>query len=170
MYKPIILIIAAVLGPIVCNADGFVSEQEIMRQLSPPTFRSLGSQGFTKGQISKGKGRIDLPAIQFEYNSSILTTPAMEQVNALGAVMLKRPDEKLHIVGHTDASGSDIYNMSLSERRAISVSQYLESELGIAPSRLIAVGEGESRLKNQSDPDSAENRRVEIINTRALGN
>ncbi len=88
----------------------------------------------------------------------------------LGEAMRQLPRETLAIVGHTDASGSDQYNMTLSQRRAKSVSQYLVSELGIDPSRLQSIGEGETKLKNKSNPRSADNRRVEVVNSRVLQN
>ncbi len=163
------LLITFFLMPGLCAADNAVSADDIAKQLSVPRYRSLpGANGGFK--TAPDVGRIDLPAIQFEYNSSVLTREARQQVDILGAAMQQIPREKLAIVGHTDASGSDQYNMSLSERRARSVSQYLVSELGIDPSRLEPFGKGETNLKNQNNPNSAENRRVEVVNTRVLEN
>ncbi len=165
-----VLFIAAIVTPGLCLADKSVSVDDIVKQLSVPRYRSLGSQSFAAKNADPNLGRIDLPAIQFEYNSSMLTIEARQQVDILGLAMQELPSEKLAIVGHTDASGSDEYNMSLSERRAISVSKYLVSEVGIDPARIVPLGEGESNLKNKSNPRSAENRRVEIVNSRVLGN
>ena len=55
-------------------------------------------------------------------------------------------------------------NMTLSERRAEAVRDYLVGHFSIGASRLIAIGYGEERLKNTADPDAAENRRVEVVN------
>ena len=74
------------------------------------------------------------------------------------------PDKLIVIEGHTDSRGSDHMNMQLSESRAESVRQFLASQ-GIEPSRLQAVGQGESRpIADNSSPEGrANNRRVEII-------
>ena len=65
--------------------------------------------------------------------------------------------------GHTDADGSDEYNVSLSERRAQSVVAWM-SQNDIAAERLAAVGYGESRpvANNTSAQGKALNRRVEV--------
>lgn len=64
------------------------------------------------------------------------------------------------IEGHTDASGSAEFNEVLSQRRARSVVAFL-TELGVDPSRLEAVGYGESAPREAGDPYAAINRRVE---------
>lgn len=149
-----------------------VSTDEIVEQLKVPLTRSLGKQSFSKEVLINNPklGRIDLGAIQFKHNSSQLTPEAKRQVENLAAAMEQLSNEKMLIVGHTDASGSDQYNMSLSERRARSVMNYLVLELGIDPARLQSKGEGEEKLKNMAYPRAPENRRVEVINRRVLDN
>ena len=71
---------------------------------------------------------------------------------------------KFQFVGHTDAVGSEAYNERLSERRALSVVDYLTSRRGMDRRRLAARGRGESQLLPDVPPDSSENRRVEIRN------
>jgi outer membrane protein OmpA-like peptidoglycan-associated protein len=66
------------------------------------------------------------------------------------------------IEGHTDATGSDDYNLSLSQRRAASVKQYLISVHGIDAARLEAVGLGKTRPLYAADPFAPENRRVQF--------
>jgi len=64
--------------------------------------------------------------------------------------------------GHTDAVGSDAYNLTLSDRRAIAVRNYLMSSHGISGDRLIEKGFGESRLLDPKHPNDGVNRRVQI--------
>ncbi|MCH8137270.1 MAG: OmpA family protein, partial [Proteobacteria bacterium] len=73
------------------------------------------------------------------------------------------PQSYLDVVGHTDSSGSEAYNQSLSERRSSSVSHYLQVQ-GIAGQRMISVGTGELRPIATNDTASGRqaNRRVEI--------
>jgi outer membrane protein OmpA-like peptidoglycan-associated protein len=67
------------------------------------------------------------------------------------------------VAGHADSRGSDSYNMDLSQRRAMSVSNYLASH-GVEPARLKAIGYGETRPvgDNSTSSGQAMNRRVEI--------
>jgi outer membrane protein OmpA-like peptidoglycan-associated protein len=67
------------------------------------------------------------------------------------------------IVGHTDATGPDTYNMTLSERRAGAAASYLASQ-GVARGRLRSAGRGESEpvAPNDTEADRQKNRRVEV--------
>lgn len=101
--------------------------------------------------------------INFEYNSADISGSS-ERTMATLAKALASPQlegRKFAVIGHTDASGSDAYNKSLSDRRASSVRQYLIRN-GVSSARLKAMGKGESELLNTRDPNAAENRRVEI--------
>ncbi len=79
--------------------------------------------------------------------------------------------EKIEIDGHTDAKGSDEYNLHLSERRAQAVKDWLVRKGGLAPDRMITMGWGEQRpISPNTNPDGsdnpagrAQNRRVEIV-------
>ncbi|MCF6306096.1 MAG: OmpA family protein [Rhodobacteraceae bacterium] len=66
------------------------------------------------------------------------------------------------IIGHTDASGSASYNLTLSQARADEVVRYMVRECGIDAALLEAVGMGEGRLKDTGNPRADANRRVEI--------
>lgn len=84
----------------------------------------------------------------------------------LGAAL---SDEKLKgsvflVAGHTDAKGSDAYNLSLSDQRAKSVAEFLIENFHIDPKQLVAIGFGEEKLKNRENPLAAENRRVQVVN------
>jgi outer membrane protein OmpA-like peptidoglycan-associated protein len=69
------------------------------------------------------------------------------------------------IAGHTDAKGSNSYNLALSERRAESVKAFLVETYGVDGARLAVIGFGEEQLKNPDDPFADENRLVQIVNT-----
>ena len=68
------------------------------------------------------------------------------------------------VAGHTDAKGSSEYNLSLSERRAQAIRQFLATGFEVSSSKLIAIGYGMEELKNRRDPYAGENRRVQIVN------
>ena len=71
-------------------------------------------------------------------------------------------DSKFIIAGHTDASGSKIKNLDLSQKRAQAVVNFLTAHFKIDPKQLSAVGYGETQLKDFLNPNSATNRRVEV--------
>lgn len=104
--------------------------------------------------------RFDL-LVNFEFDSDRLTQAAKENLDQF-ATAVKDPrlkGQSFEIDGHTDATGTEEYNLGLSERRASSVVAYLASQ-GVDASQLIARGLGKSRPR-VADPFSAENRRVE---------
>ena len=100
----------------------------------------------------------------FEYNEARLTAEARQSIRTL-ATALDDPllkNLRFEIVGHTDARGSDAYNDDLSERRALAVASSLSVDHGLDANRFVPSGRGERNLIKPSDPESGENRRVEI--------
>ena len=108
----------------------------------------------------RNNGTFDL-LVNFEFNSDQLTPAAKENLDQF-AKALQDPrlkGQKFEIDGHTDATGTEDYNLGLSERRANAVVAYLASQ-GIDATALIAKGFGKTKPR-VADPFSAENRRVE---------
>lgn len=104
--------------------------------------------------------------VNFELNSSHLTSESRNALDSIAAVI---GDElmshtKIQVEGHADVSGSDSYNLTLSEKRARTVRDYLVEHHGISPERLSSVGKGESDLYDRLNPYSGQNRRVEFVN------
>lgn len=160
-------------GTIAAAADELTVE-DIVERLKVPgdevTFRTRGLRPATPSADEPNSGQISDMKILFEFNSDILTTAAKGELDKYGEA-LNQPalkTESFHITGHTDAVGSDRYNLDLSERRAASVVTYLSATHDIPSDRLTPKGYGESHLADPSDPRSGENRRVEIINTQLL--
>jgi outer membrane protein OmpA-like peptidoglycan-associated protein len=114
--------------------------------------------------------RQDLPRVDieigFDFDSAQIRQSSIPDVDELGKALSSAAlnGSRFALNGHTDASGSDEYNQSLSERRAAAVRAYLIEKFAIDNDRLIAIGYGEERLKNGTDPLAPENRRVEVIN------
>ena len=94
----------------------------------------------------------------FDFDSDRVKPEAAKNLNNLASSLGKYPNSSLLIVGHTDATGSDSYNQSLSERRARSTAMYLSSQ-GVAATRLQTLGRGETEPVATSDE---KNRRVEV--------
>lgn len=104
--------------------------------------------------------------IQFELNSFDLTGEARQKLEVLGQALSSEElaSFRFLIAGHTDATGSASYNQSLSVRRADAVKFYLAARFPTAGQRLVSQGYGEEALFDSNDPNSAINRRVQIIN------
>ncbi len=101
--------------------------------------------------------------VTFATNSSDLSPQFFNVLTSVSKVMKEFDKTVVEVAGHTDSDGSDAYNQSLSERRARSVSSYLQSQ-GISGQRMITVGMGESMpVADNSTPEGKQaNRRVEI--------
>ena len=74
----------------------------------------------------------------------------------------ENPAETFLIEGHTDAVGSDLANLALSDRRAESVARALTDVFGIPPENLVTQGYGERYLKIDTQERERENRRVAL--------
>lgn len=101
--------------------------------------------------------------VTFATNSSDLSPAFFEVLNSVGKVLKEFDQTVVEVAGHTDSTGSESYNQSLSDRRAASVSQYLTAR-GISGQRLLTVGMGELRpVADNATPEGRQaNRRVEI--------
>ena len=108
-------------------------------------------------------GIYKMDKVYFENNSSDLKKESYSQLDQLGQMMKDNPDIKIKVLGHTDNIASDAYNITLSEKRAESVTNYLIGR-GIAASRLSAIGFGKRMpvADNTTEEGRALNRRVEI--------
>lgn len=109
---------------------------------------------------------VNLSDVLFDFNKSTLKPGAREKLSKLAGIMLAYPGNyRIEIEGHTDAVGSDEYNLKLSQERADTVRYYLV-QAGMASDRVAAArGFGEIRPVATNDtPEGRQmNRRVEII-------
>jgi outer membrane protein OmpA-like peptidoglycan-associated protein len=110
--------------------------------------------------------RVDLDTITFDTGSWEIAPDQMDQLaviaDALNRAIQQNPQEMFLIEGHTDAVGSDIDNLSLSDRRAEAVARALTEQFGVPPENLTSQGYGEQQLKIPTDGPERQNRRVAI--------
>jgi outer membrane protein OmpA-like peptidoglycan-associated protein/tetratricopeptide (TPR) repeat protein len=100
---------------------------------------------------------IVLNRIYFEYDQVALTPESAPQLDSLATLLVGNPGLKIEVEAHTDSKGSDAYNMKLSQARAQSIVDYLQSR-GIAANRLVARGYGETMpLEPNILPDGSDN-------------
>jgi outer membrane protein OmpA-like peptidoglycan-associated protein len=99
----------------------------------------------------------------FETNSAQIKSGFHSTMDKLADVVVRYNKTSLTVVGHTDDVGTNEYNQKLSERRALSVAQYLESKR-VNSMRLAISGKGETQplATNANEGGRQANRRVEI--------
>ena len=110
--------------------------------------------------------RIDLDTITFGFNSAYVPDAQLGRLDFLADAILRiineRPNEIFLLEGHTDAPGSEIYNLQLSEARALSVKYALVDAYGIPERNLVTAGYGEEFLKVLTEGPEQLNRRVTL--------
>ena len=110
--------------------------------------------------------RIEIDTIRFGFNEAFVREEEVDSLDRIAAiierVLRKRPREIFLIEGHTDAVGSDAYNLKLSRARAEAVKKALTTYYVISPRNLQTVGLGERYLKIPTAEPEGENRRVSI--------
>lgn len=101
--------------------------------------------------------------ILFNVNSYELKSEAKRNIEELSQTLKKYEDTNILIEGHTDDTGTEEYNKTLSEKRAEAVTNYSKS-LGVAGARFSTIGYGEAQpiADNTTTEGKAQNRRVEI--------
>jgi len=101
--------------------------------------------------------------VTFDTNSTVVRPGLQSEITRVATVMNQYPNTLVRVEGHTDSTGSDDYNMDLSNRRAAAVRNLLTSR-GVADHRIDVVGYGESMpvATNDTEAGRQKNRRVEI--------
>lgn len=107
-------------------------------------------------------------SLRFATGSAELTPGAARSLDELGRALAspQLAPYRFRIEGHTDTVGSAELNRNLSERRAMTVRDYLTGRYGVGAERLEAIGLGESQLLVPTPDETAEarNRRVQVVN------
>ncbi|MEN8375442.1 MAG: OmpA family protein [Gemmatimonadota bacterium] len=151
-------------GAIIGAAVGGVTGAVIGRQMDQQAEELAADlEGADVERVGEGI-LISFPSgLLFDFDSSNLRSASRADLADLGASFEKYEGRELMIVGHTDATGADDYNMNLSRERAQSTADYLMSR-GVSPSRVrvVALGESEPVASNDTADGRQLNRRVEI--------
>lgn len=116
--------------------------------------------------------RVDLDAITFDTGSATVRASQVPYLANVAGGMLdvidRNPAAVFLIEGHTDAVGDDVYNLTLSDRRAETVARILVNAFEVPPENLVVEGYGEQYLKIDTEGDERRNRRVAIRNITPL--
>lgn len=107
---------------------------------------------------------LNMPSdITFGVDQDAIRSDFYPVLNSVALVLKRYRQTLVDVYGHTDSTGSDSHNFDLSQRRALSVANYLNAQ-GVDQRRFAVTGFGETRpiASNASDSGRAQNRRVEI--------
>ena len=111
---------------------------------------------------------VSLDNIYYDYNKTEIQPGAAEELEILAKIMKDYPIITIILTAHTDSRGTEVFNQSLSEKRAQAAKEYLVKR-GIEENRISTLGMGESRLRNHckdgvncSEAEHQYNRRTEV--------
>jgi outer membrane protein OmpA-like peptidoglycan-associated protein len=102
-------------------------------------------------------------SLLFDVNSAVIKPGGIDGLTKVADVLNRYPETTITVKGHTDSTGSEVYNQDLSEKRARSVADFLVGR-GVDPGRVTSIGYGESLpiAGNDTEAGRLQNRRVEI--------
>lgn len=150
----------AIIGAVIGGAAGAVIGHQ-MDQQAKELDQSI--PGAKVERVGEGIQVTFESGLLFDFDSDRIRPDAAANFQELARSLNKFGNSNLLIVGHTDSQGDDAYNMSLSQRRALAASAYLQSQ-GVPASRISTSGRGESEPVATNDTEAGKqlNRRVEV--------
>jgi outer membrane protein OmpA-like peptidoglycan-associated protein len=126
----------------------------------------------TREDVRESLPSVEIDTINFGFNESFVAEEEIADLDLIGTILERilanHPDEVFLIEGHTDAVGSDGYNLRLSLERARAVKAALIDYYAISPDSLSVVGLGERYLKIPTLEPEEENRRVTVRRVTSL--
>ncbi|HEY1077590.1 MAG TPA: OmpA family protein [Fontimonas sp.] len=157
-------IVGAVVGAIAGGAVGnYMDKQkaELNRQLAAEAARDE----LAITQLPDGSLKIGIASdVSFDIDSAQIRPDALNTYAKIAGILKTYDKTVVHVVGHTDSSGSADHNQGLSERRAASVASYMQGQ-GLPGSRVRQEGRGERELlvRTGDGVKESRNRRVDIV-------
>jgi len=153
-------IVGAGLGGVAGGVVGYQMDKQI-KELK----ESTAGSGIDVSEADGGRSiLVNLPdGVTFDVGSYSLRPAFRSTLDQVAGSLKQYPDSLIDVYGHTDSTGSDAYNQTLSENRARTVASYLGTQ-GVSSARIRSQGFGETMpvADNATDAGRQRNRRVEI--------
>ncbi len=168
MYAIMALVIPSFLLTVSCGKKPVTAEVTSIEEQNAEKARiramELEEQKIREQAAAKEKNRFLNENVQFDYDSSVLSSDAKRILQDKSAYLTKHPNLSITVQGHCDERGTTEYNLGLGERRAVTVKNYLK-DLGISSSRISTVSYGEENpLDPANTPEAwAKNRRAQFV-------
>ncbi len=133
-------------------------KQQMRQRLLAQLNMILATRDSARGLI------VNMSDVLFDFDKATLKPGAREKLAKVSGIVLAYPGLKLAVEGHTDSIGSDEYNLTLSEKRAAAVRDYLVVQ-GLNDGTITAQGFGKANpvATNDTNEGRALNRRVEMV-------
>ncbi len=150
----------AIIGAVVGGTAGAVIGHQMDQHAKELAYDLPGAQ---VQRIGEGIAVTFPEGLLFGFDSDQLGTGARENLRRFAASLVKYPNTRTVVVGHTDSDGESSYNQGLSERRARTAADFIAAN-GVAASRISAVGSGENEpiATNETVDGRSQNRRIEV--------
>lgn len=155
--------VGAAIGALSGAAVGNYMDKQ-QRELEQRLESERNSHAIALTRVDEETLKLDLASeVSFAINKASIEPSFRSSLNTMAAIIGDYDKTAVHIIGHTDSTGTDSYNQQLSEQRAESVRNYFNQK-GITTTRMRASGQGESRpvASNETSAGRSRNRRVEI--------
>jgi len=156
-------IVGAAVGALTGAAVGNYMDKQ-QRKLERQLAAERRADDIQLTRVDEDTIRLDVSSeASFAVNSASVQPGFRNSLNKMSSIIAEYEKTAVHIVGHTDSTGSANYNQRLSEQRASSVTRHLGSN-GVLQSRMRAAGRGENQpvSTNKTAAGRSDNRRVEI--------
>ena len=157
-------IFGGIAGALIGGAVGNYQDNQ-QRELEEQLAAEIAAEQVEIQRLADETLRVSLSnESSFDINSSEIKPAFMPALDRLGFLLQKYDKTAVHVIGHTDSTGTDEYNQGLSRERAVSVARYVRDGAGLEQRRLNVEGRGESEPRESNDSVSGRqsNRRVEI--------
>lgn len=157
-------IVGAVVGAIAGGAVGNYMDKQ-KAELNQKLAEEQRNNELQITQLSDGSLKVGVASdVSFDLNSAQLKPNALDTYAKIGSILKTYDRTVIHVVGHTDTTGSADHNLTLSEARASSVASYLSSQ-GVPSQRIRQEGRGEREplIRTGDNVNEPRNRRVDIV-------
>lgn len=152
--------VGAIIGAAVGGAAGAYIGSYMDRQAAEME-RDL--QGARIERVGEGIKITFDSGLLFQVDKATLNSTSRANLAELAVILNKYPDTHILLEGHTDATGSDEYNLDLSRKRAQSVANELATNrVNATRFTIMGYGEGQPVASNDTDAGRQQNRRVEV--------
>jgi peptidoglycan-associated lipoprotein len=164
---PVVMLVFAISA---CSGTGKRGADEGMGQ-TPAGTEGIGSRApstatpVDRAQLEREEiAALGEGIIYFDFDNADIRAQDAATVNRFADYLIKNPNKRVRLEGHTDERGTREYNVGLGERRARSVSSAMMAR-GVSSRQLSVVSYGEERPAQLGQTESAwaKNRRVEIV-------
>lgn len=156
--------VGAAIGALAGGAAGHYMDRQ-KAELNQQLAQEQRNNELQVVQLPDGSLKVGIASdVSFDLNSAQLRPDALDTYAKIAAILKNYNQTVIHVVGHTDTTGSDEYNMRLSASRASSVATYLASQ-GVPSQRIRQEGRGERELavRTADNVNEPRNRRVDIV-------